>query len=198
MPNPPHPPPTRALAAHSSSSSSPFDRSSDSGPSTSLTNSSKEVSRQTTPFQELNHPTAHQTKDPRLRSREEIEAFVDDGYASDDLETISPRPTGHREAMPSDLRNSMEDDKANYRDPLLAHDRSRYSYDRTLSRQSLHSRTTSMKEVDPQELASQTTKRRYVIAAGFLLISLVSFAVQTETAVYIQHTLHWNKAYCMM
>ena len=35
-------------------------------------------------------------------------------------------------------------------------------------------------------------------AAFFLLVSLVSFVVQTETAVYIQHELKWNKAYCML
>jgi len=27
---------------------------------------------------------------------------------------------------------------------------------------------------------------------------LISFAVQTETAVYIQHNLGWKKAYCML
>jgi drug/metabolite transporter (DMT)-like permease len=30
------------------------------------------------------------------------------------------------------------------------------------------------------------------------MLSLISFVVQTETAVYIQHTLGWNKAYCML
>lgn len=35
-------------------------------------------------------------------------------------------------------------------------------------------------------------------AAFFLLVSLISFVVQTETAVYIQHELHWDKAYCML
>ncbi|RMZ75524.1 hypothetical protein DV738_g5417, partial [Chaetothyriales sp. CBS 135597] len=42
------------------------------------------------------------------------------------------------------------------------------------------------------------TRRKYVYAAFFLLLSLVSFVVQTETAVYIQHDLKWNKAYCML
>lgn len=41
-------------------------------------------------------------------------------------------------------------------------------------------------------------RRKYIYASFFLVLSLVSFVVQTETAVYIQHELKWNKAYCMM
>jgi drug/metabolite transporter (DMT)-like permease len=41
-------------------------------------------------------------------------------------------------------------------------------------------------------------RRKYIYASFFLILSLVSFVVQTETAVYIQHELHWDKAYCMM
>ena len=41
-------------------------------------------------------------------------------------------------------------------------------------------------------------RRKYIYASFFLVLSLVSFVVQTETAVYIQHELGWNKAYCMM
>ncbi|RMZ91673.1 hypothetical protein DV736_g1112, partial [Chaetothyriales sp. CBS 134916] len=42
------------------------------------------------------------------------------------------------------------------------------------------------------------TRRKYIYAAFFLLLSLISFVVQTETAVYIQHELKWDKAYCML
>jgi drug/metabolite transporter (DMT)-like permease len=42
------------------------------------------------------------------------------------------------------------------------------------------------------------TRRKYIYAAFFLVLSLISFVVQTETAVYIQHTLKWKKAYCML
>jgi len=41
-------------------------------------------------------------------------------------------------------------------------------------------------------------KKKYLYASFFLVVSLISFVVQTETAVYVQHTLHWNKAYCML
>lgn len=48
--------------------------------------------------------------------------------------------------------------------------------------------------VDPEN----TTRRKYIYAAFFLVLSLISFVIQTETAVYIQHTLGWKKAYCML
>ncbi|CAD6501003.1 BgTH12-06704 [Blumeria graminis f. sp. triticale] len=40
--------------------------------------------------------------------------------------------------------------------------------------------------------------KKYTCAAFCLGISLVTFVIQTETAVYIQHELGWNKAYCML
>jgi hypothetical protein len=43
-----------------------------------------------------------------------------------------------------------------------------------------------------------TTKKKWITAAFFLGLSLVSFVIQTETAVYIQHTLKWKKAYAML
>ena len=51
---------------------------------------------------------------------------------------------------------------------------------------------------DPEELARAATRRRYSLAALFLLLSLISFCVQTETAAYIQKKLKWDKAYCML
>ena len=58
--------------------------------------------------------------------------------------------------------------------------------------------TQRLKGRDSDELAKAATRKRYTYAAAFLGLSLISFAVQTETAVYIQHDLHWNKAYCML
>lgn len=50
----------------------------------------------------------------------------------------------------------------------------------------------------PGKDAEKATRRKYMIAAVFLLLSLVSFVAQTESAVYIQHELHWNKPYFML
>jgi hypothetical protein len=61
-----------------------------------------------------------------------------------------------------------------------------------------HSRRSTMRSKSPDVLAKQQTRQKYVIASGFLLLSLASFVIQTETAVYIQHDLGWDKPYCML
>lgn len=61
-----------------------------------------------------------------------------------------------------------------------------------------HSRRPTIRGSSPEHSAEQATRQKYMIASGFLLLSLASFVVQTETAVYIQHELHWDKPYCML
>ena len=61
-------------------------------------------------------------------------------------------------------------------------------------RSTFRSRSPSFAELQP----ANATRRKYTYAAFFLLLSLISFVVQTETAVYIQHELRWNKHYCML
>lgn len=61
-----------------------------------------------------------------------------------------------------------------------------------------HTRRPTFRSKSPQYVAEHDTRRKYIIASGFLLLSLASFVVQTETAVYIQHELHWDKPYCML
>ena len=61
------------------------------------------------------------------------------------------------------------------------------------------SRTSTFRSRSPPYAHSEDmVRRKYIYASFFLVLSLVSFVVQTETAVYIQHDLGWNKAYCMM
>lgn len=62
----------------------------------------------------------------------------------------------------------------------------------------IFSRRSSMRSRSPDTVAKLAAKQKYTYAAFFLVLSLVSFTVQTETAVYIQHTLGWKKAYCML
>lgn len=192
----------REGAAHSSSSQ-PSNNSSDSDAEafSALTVStvdyvhlSKEVSRQTTPFAEVSHPDDYISKELANRRGEEAEDAID----SSEFSHLNELDEEEGVDMPSDLRRS-EDDKAHWRQPLLSNDKSRHSYDRNVSnRPGVSSRRSSFKERDPEAHAAETTRKRYTYAAGFLVISLISFAVQTETAVYIQHTLRWNKAFCMM
>jgi len=59
-------------------------------------------------------------------------------------------------------------------------------------------RRSTMRSRSPDTQAKLATKKKYTYAAFFLVLSLVSFVIQTETAVYIQHELKWDKAYCML
>ncbi|PKY08899.1 hypothetical protein P168DRAFT_278440 [Aspergillus campestris IBT 28561] len=61
-----------------------------------------------------------------------------------------------------------------------------------------HTRRPTIRSRSPEHTADRATRRKYIIASGFLVLSLVSFVVQTETAVYIQHDLGWDKPYCML
>jgi hypothetical protein len=60
------------------------------------------------------------------------------------------------------------------------------------------SRRSTFRSRTPDYTTKNSTKKKYIYAGVFLLLSLVSFVVQTETAVYIQHELHWDKPYCML
>lgn len=62
----------------------------------------------------------------------------------------------------------------------------------------LFTRRSTLRSRSPDTQARLATKKKYTYAAFFLLLSLISFVVQTETAVYIQSELKWNKAYCML
>lgn len=53
-------------------------------------------------------------------------------------------------------------------------------------------------ERDPRRSADNATRKRYIYASFFLVVSLFAFVIQTETAVYIQRDLGWNKAYAML
>ncbi|QIW96018.1 hypothetical protein AMS68_001536 [Peltaster fructicola] len=100
--------------------------------------------------------------------------------------------------MPSDLRSPEHrpDSRSQQNKPLLARDKQDTYSERSQSTDRLQ--RSGFYERDWEELARAATRKRYTYAAGFLLISLVSFAIQTETAVYIQKNLGWRKAYCML
>ncbi|OQE14488.1 hypothetical protein PENSTE_c035G01362 [Penicillium steckii] len=103
------------------------------------------------------------------------------------------RPPLHR---PTDGRSQQ---------PLLKDDRegrpSRSSFGNDAEGHSMlhhHTRRPTIRSKSPEYDAAQATRKKYMIALGFLLLSLASFVVQTETAVYIQHELGWDKPYCML
>ena len=148
-------------------------------------------------FQRYSPPHQQQVED------EEGESWDDFGGGSKGDAHDKRVPYGDQDDdnMPSDLRSSLDrwhDGKS--QEPLLASkDGERHpGYDSPprppLSRRS----TAKFHERDPDLEAKRATRKRYTYAGFFLILSLISFAVQTETAVYIQSQLHWEKAYCML
>ncbi|KAK3986751.1 hypothetical protein QBC44DRAFT_332672 [Cladorrhinum sp. PSN332] len=61
------------------------------------------------------------------------------------------------------------------------------------------STTDALRSRSPSSQAARLeARKKYTYASICLVISLVSFTVQTELAAHIQHELKWDKAYCMM
>lgn len=152
--------------------------------------SSRQASRTPSPFERL--PSSREARREAEHSNP-AEEEDDVGFADwNDGGTDDEAPPDAD--MPSDLRPPFHrptDGRSHT--PLLASKGSR-----SPSRPRLPTRRSTLHERDPDPAAQSATRRRYTYAAAFLLLSLVSFAVQTETAVYIQHHLHWDKAYCML
>ncbi len=84
--------------------------------------------------------------------------------------------------------------------PLLKDERGRPSYDgpNESARPVFATKRSTFRSRSPEMEDSSATRKKYTYAAFFLVLSLISFVVQTETAVYIQHELKWNKAYAML
>lgn len=135
------------------------------------------------------HDFAHNTREGEVSP---VSPLTDDQEESDsdfDDDMEGRRPPLHR---PTDGRSHQ---------PLL-HDveRGRSGYDASPNppEHPAFSRRSTMRSRSPDTQAKLATKKKYTYAAFFLGLSLVSFVIQTETAVYIQHQLGWNKAYCML
>lgn len=149
--------------------------------------SSRQISRNPSPFAPLppsgswGSSLPHTDIEAHREAEEELE-FED----WDDQDFASPA------GMPSDLRPTLPSSQ-----PLLSSDKLRTDYD-SPHRPPMPTRRSTFRERDPELEAKQATRRRYTYAGCFLILSLISFTVQTETAVYIQHNLKWNKAYCML
>lgn len=154
---------------------------------------SKEISRASTPFDRLQY--SGESRDQKTGGGDAAADDNSDFSTWDDGVDLDEEDI----TMPSDLRRSSMRLHGNAaHDPLLSADKPN-GYERSGNSPSLsHRRSARFHERDPEEMVRAATRRRYTYAAGFLLVSLVAFAVQTETAVYIQHNLHWNKAYCML
>ncbi len=129
----------------------------------------------------LFHPDSEPREDP---SGGEPASDQDSEEAEEDM---GDRPPMHR---PTDGRSHL---------PLLKEEPGRPSYDGDVNiRPGVTTRRSTFRSKSPDSAGASATRKKYTYAAFFLLLSLISFVIQTETAVYIQHELKWKKAYCML
>lgn len=154
-------------------------------------NSSRAASREPASKTSNSKAGAHITRNGTAKGTASDEDFSDFDSDIDDME--DRRPPLHR---PADGRSHQ---------PLLGQDdddaeRGRMGYETSMDGavRPHFSRRSTMRSRSPDTQARLATRKKYTYAAFFLGLSLVSFVVQTETAVYIQHELKWNKAYCML
>lgn len=105
----------------------------------------------------------------------------------------------HTPSTPSyDSDSDMDDRRPPLHRPTDGRSHQPLLDERGRSERPVFSRSSTMRSRSPDTQAKLATKKKYTYAAFFLVLSLISFVIQTETAVYIQHELGWNKAYCML
>ncbi|KAJ4376127.1 hypothetical protein N0V83_001408 [Neocucurbitaria cava] len=180
------PPKARSLAHTLSDDFSLEDRSN--SPVVVSGESSRQLSRSSSPFTDVPQPRQHKQTNGKGAAFKEPDSPSNSDVEFDDWDE-------HDAAMPSDLRPSLERGGGRANAPLLGH---RKSDDEGIEDGILSRSTHHFHERDPETQAKYETRRRYTYAAFLLALSLVSFTVQTETAVYIQHQLKWEKPYCML
>ncbi|KAI1823388.1 NADP-dependent oxidoreductase domain-containing protein [Xylaria intraflava] len=66
------------------------------------------------------------------------------------------------------------------------------------TRPPLFTRSSTVRSRSPNAQLRTAARKKYLLAAIFLVISLIAFVLQTELGRYVQHELGWNKAYCML
>ncbi|KAL8730952.1 MAG: hypothetical protein Q9166_003742 [cf. Caloplaca sp. 2 TL-2023] len=110
------------------------------------------------------------------------------GHEEEEEGTMDTRPPLHR---PTDGRSQV---------PLLKDERGRSdaSAPNGSTRPAFAARRSTFRSRSPDMAGSAATKRKYLYAGFFLLLSLIAFVVQTETASYIQNKLDWKKPYAML
>ncbi|KAL8669818.1 MAG: hypothetical protein Q9168_005609 [Polycauliona sp. 1 TL-2023] len=159
--------------------------------------SAKQPSRGPSPLRSL---ISEKTSSPNRRgsissesdslSKEEWdhEGSISGHEEDDDDAEMDTRPPYHR---PTEGRSGV---------PLLKDERGRsdVSSQNGSARPNFAARRSTFRSKSPDMAGSAATKQKYLYAGFFLLMSLIAFVVQTETASYIQNKLGWQKPYAML
>ncbi|KAF8467331.1 hypothetical protein BDZ91DRAFT_141859 [Kalaharituber pfeilii] len=110
--------------------------------------------------------------------------------------THMSHPTGHRSSEP--LLDSEEDGLGHRRSASDELDRAEIMINGARGRDAFGARERrhQLRSRSPGEVSRHAKNQKLLVATLALIVALVSFV--TENAVYIQHDLGWNKAYCML
>ena len=141
----------------------------------------------------INRSNIPDSSDKKTVTLADPKDFTGDLSSEDEGEEgeMETRPPLHR---PTDGRSH---------DPLLLkEERGRPSHDVSngSARPAFAARRSTFRSRSPDMEGSSkaAVRKKYIYAAFFLVVSLISFVIQTETAVYIQHDLKWEKPYAML
>ncbi|KAI0133985.1 hypothetical protein BJ170DRAFT_608186 [Xylariales sp. AK1849] len=99
-------------------------------------------------------------------------------------------------STPDDERGRARHNHSRTPSPLLTPTSS--SHDTPPVHRPTFSRRSTMRSRSPDTQMKMAARKKYTLAAVFLVVSLISFCIQTELAAYVQQELGWNKAYCML
>ncbi|CAK7566522.1 MAG: hypothetical protein SEPTF4163_004469 [Sporothrix epigloea] len=121
-----------------------------------------------------------------------------DNSAHSSRSSSSPRSVADRGHDGSRTSRRLDDHGGDYpagpSQPILSHPSHRHAQNTT---RPIVSRQSSFQSRGPSSYARDAARARYAYASVFLVLSLISFTVQTELAAWVQHA-GWNKAYCML
>lgn len=135
----------------------------------------------------LLHKPRHKQRDSNLPSLDEFnQETFDRGRSPHDAYAVVP------ERYPSPLLSTTSSR------PVSRHSAHGPSASATAHHSDLASRRNTLRSRSPATHARLAAKKKYTYAAFFLVVSLVSFCVQTELAAFVQREMGWNKAYCML
>lgn len=132
-----------------------------------------------------------------LHAKQELNDWDIEQYEMSDRQPSFYRSVDGHSAQPLLSGDDEERGRVGYGDsPEIAQPRTESQSPTPKARARARARAQARaQEIKP---ARDAVRTKFTYAAFFLVLSLISFTVQTETAGYIQHDLGWNKAYCMM
>lgn len=140
----------------------------------------------------------HKQRDSNVRTPDDFDRDLDLDLEQDHSGAHIERGRSYQNSYYSGVASDPNHRSSSSRHVSTHSDASRSAGGTPAHNAAFSSRRTTLRSRSPATNARLAARKKYTYAAVFLIISLVSFCVQTELAAYVQHELGWNKAYCML